>query len=137
MTIIEDELSRTRELRERLAKRLEFLIAMDAPKQVIEYVQNVEMNMTYTEYMKAQRQIQEEFKREKIEYAKNNPLKQSITEEIYARMEKLPYNQIVAQSRLNFDMEIDAITIMGEPHYDYGLYDDILNHAHELYCNKQ
>jgi hypothetical protein len=137
MTIIEDELSRTRELRERLAKRLEFLIDMDAPKEVIDYVQNVEMNMTYTEYMKVQRKVREEFKQEKIEYAKKHPLKQSITEEIYARMEKLPYNETIAQSRLKFDMEIDAISIMGESHYDNELYDAILNHAHELYCNKQ
>jgi len=104
---------------------------------VIDYVQNVEMNMTYTEYMKVQRKVREEFKQEKIEYAKNNPLKQSITEEIYARMEKLPYNETIAQSRLRFDMEIDAISIMGESHYDNELYDAILNHAHELYCNKQ
>jgi hypothetical protein len=136
MTIIEDEQTRTEELRIRLQKRLKFLIDIEAPQEVIDYVQNVEMNMTYTEHMKAEKQIEEALRQEKIEYAKNHPLEKSIVDEIYARMEKLPCSTSIMISPLNFHIEIDAVSIMGEEHYDNDLYDDILNHAYELYYER-
>jgi hypothetical protein len=136
MTIIEDEQTRTEELRIRLQKRLKFLIDIEAPQEVIDYVQNVEMNMTYTEHRNAEKQIEEALRQEKIEYAKNHPLEKSIVDEIYARMEKLPCSTSIMISPLNFHIEIDAVSIMGEEHYDNDLYDDILNHAYELYCER-
>jgi hypothetical protein len=136
MTIIEDEQTRTEELRIRLQKRLKFLIDIEAPQEVIDYVQNVEMNMTYTEHRNAEKQIEKALRQEKIEYAKNHPLEKSIVDEIYARMEKLPCSTSIMISPLNFHIEIDAVSIMGVEHYDNDLYDDILNHAYELYCER-
>ena len=136
MTIIEDEQTRTEELRIRLQKRLKFLIDIEAPQEVIDHVQNVEMNMTYTEHMKAEKRIEKALRQEKIEYAKNHPLEKSIVDEIYARMEKLPCSTSIMISPLNFHIEIDAVSIMGVEHYDNDLYDDILNHAYELYYER-
>jgi hypothetical protein len=136
MTIIEDEQTRTEELRIRLQKRLKFLIDIEAPQEVIDHVQNVEMNITYTEHRNAEKQIEKALRQEKIEYAKNHPLEKSIVDEIYARMEKLPCNTSIMISPLNFHIEIDAVSIMGVEHYDNDLYDDILNHAYELYCER-
>jgi hypothetical protein len=134
-TVIEDSLTRTRKLREEMKKRYERLIALDAPQILIDHAKS-RLNITYAEYLLEQKQEKEENKRRKLQYAKENPIQKEIVDKIYTRMENLPYNYVTSSSYHSFERGIDIMSVINASDHENELYQAILNHAYNLYCEK-
>jgi hypothetical protein len=89
--------------------------------------------MTLAEYKIYCQQVDEEDKKIKAEYAKNNPIQKSIVDEIYAKESKLEYNYFVYSSDAHLMGAINPLSFMSQEDYDHDLYRAFLEHAKELY----
>ena len=128
--IVEDTLSRNREFQAEHRNRMEYFKALGAPIVLIDYEEMLS-KMTVAEYKVYLQEEEDEIKQIKLEYAKNHPIQKSIVDEIYARESKLPYNSMTY--RVNFIIDLDPISFMGEEDYKNELYDTFLKHAEEIY----
>ena len=133
--IIEDTISRNRKFQEERKLRVKRLQELKAPDFIIE---NEEMiaKMTLAEYEIYCNQVEDESKKIKLEYAKNNPIQKSIVDQIYIRESKLEYDYFTYSSDLHLIMAIDPLSFMSKDDYENDLYITFLEHAKEIYRNR-
>jgi len=133
--IIEDTISRNRKFQEERRKRVQRLKELKAPDSMIETEEMIS-KMTLVEYEIYCKQLVEEDKKIKLEYAKNNPIQKSIVDEIYSRESKLEYNE----ARYSYDVHLltalDPLSFMSEEDYYNDLYESFLEHAKKLYRDR-
>ena len=130
--IVEDTISRNKKFKEEMQKRVKRLKELNAPQTIIDYEEMISQ-MTLVEYEIHLKEQQQEQKKIKSEYAKNNPIKQSIIEEIYNRESKLKYDSLRYSSDMHFTMAINPLSFMSEDDYENDLYIAFLEHAKTLY----
>ena len=130
--VLEDTISRNKEFQEERKRRLKRMRELNAPASIIETEEMIS-KMTLAEYKIFCEQAEEEDRKIKAEYAKNNPIQKSIVDEIYLRESKLDYGFLRYSSKVHFTMAIDPLSFMSEKDYDNDLYETFLNHARELY----
>jgi hypothetical protein len=108
----------------------------NAPDIVIEF-QEMISKMTVAEYRifcdQQRKAEEEEYKKAKNEYAKHNPIKKSIVDEIYNRESKLSYDYFIHLSNLHWLSAINPLSFMSQDDLDNGLYEAFLDHAREVY----
>lgn len=133
--IIEDTISRNRKFQEERKLRVKRLQELKAPDFIIE---NEEMiaKMTLAEYEIYCNQVEDESKKIKLEYAKNNPIQKSVVDQIYIKESKLEYDYFTYSSDLHFIMAIDPLSFMSKDDYENDLYITFLEHAKEIYRNR-
>jgi hypothetical protein len=133
--IIEDTISRNKKFQEERRLRLTRLKELKAPDIIIETEEMIS-KMTLAEYEIYCQQIEEEDKKIKLEYAKNNLIQKSIIDEIYNRESKLEYDYFVYSSDIHLIMAIDPLSFMSKDDYENDLYYTFLEHAKELYRDR-
>lgn len=133
--IIEDTISRNKKFQEERRLRLTRLKELKAPDIIIETEEMIS-KMTLAEYEIYCQQIEEEDKKIKLEYAKNNLIQKSIIDEIYNRESKLEYDYFVYSSDVHLIMAIDPLSFMSKDDYENDLYSTFLEHAKELYRDR-
>lgn len=133
--IIEDTISRNKKFQEERQARVKRLKELKAPDIIIE---NEEMisKMTLAEYKIYCKECEEEDKKIKAEYVKNNPIQKSIVDEIYNRESKLDYDYFRYSSDYHLIMAIDPLSFMSNEDYETGLYRTFLEHAKQLYRDR-
>jgi len=133
--IIEDTISRNRKFQEERKLRVKRLQELKAPDFIIE---NEEMiaKMTLAEYEIYCNQVEDESKKIKLEYAKNNPIQKSVVDQIYIKESKLEYDYFTYSSDLHLIMAIDPLSFMSKDDYENDLYITFLEHAKEIYRNR-
>ena len=130
--IIEDTISRNKEFQKQRRLRVKRLKELRAPANIIE-VEEMISKMTVAEYKLYCKSCEEEEEKNKLEYAKNNPIQKSIVDEIYDRESKLEYDYFRYTSDSQLVMAIDPLNFMSEDDYYNDLYRTFLEHAKELY----
>ena len=133
--IVEDTISRNKKFQEERRLRLNRLKELKAPDIIIETEEMIS-KMTLAEYEAYCQQLEEEDKKLKSEYAKNNPIQRHIVDEIYNRESKLEYDYFVYSSDFHLVMAIDPLSFMSKEDYENDLYRSFLEHAKELYRNR-
>ena len=133
--IIEDTISRNKKFQEERCKRVQRLKELKAPDIIIETEEMIS-KMTIAEYKIYLQQLEEEDKKIKSDYAKNNPIQKSIVDEIYSRESKLEYNYFMYSSDLHLIMALDPLNFMSKEDYENDLYIDFLEHAKKLYRDR-
>jgi len=130
--IIEDTISRNKEFQEDRKARLKRMKELNAPQIIIDTEEKIS-KMTVAEFKIFCEQADEEGKKHRAEYAKNNPIQRSIVDEIYLRESKLEYSFLRYSSTVHFMMAIHPLSFMSEEDYYNDLYQTFLDHAMELY----
>ena len=133
--IVEDTISRNKKFQEERRERLKKFKELRAPDIIIETEEMIS-KMTLAEYEIYCQQLEEEDKKIKSEYAKNNPIQKSIVDEIYNRESKLEYNYFTYSSNVHLAMAIDPLSFMSNEDYENDLYRPFLEHARELYRDR-
>jgi hypothetical protein len=133
--IIEDTISRNKKFQEERRLRLNRLKELKAPDIIIKSEEMIS-KMTLAEFEIYNQQLEEEDKKIKSEYAKNNPIRKSIVDEIYNRESKLEYNYFTYSSDVHLTRAIDPLRFMSKDDYDNDLYRTFLEHAKELYRDR-
>ena len=133
--IIEDTISRNKKFQEERKLRVDRLKKQNFPDAIIEYEEMIS-KMTLVEYEIYLQQLEEEFKKNKLEYAKNNSIQKSIVDEIYNRESKLKYNYFTYSTNANWLMAIDPLSFMSGEDFENDLYITFLEHAKELYRDR-
>ena len=133
--IIEDTISRNRKFQEERRLRVKRLKELKAPDIIIETEEMIS-KMTLAEYEIYCKEREEEDKKIKAEYAKNNPIQKSIVDEIYHRESKLEYDYIRYSSDRHLMMAIDPLSFMSDEDYENDLYGTFLEHAKEIYRDR-
>jgi len=130
--IIEDTISRNKKFQEERTRRLKRMRELKAPDIIIQTEEMIS-KMTIAEYKIFCEQAEEEEKKVKAEYAKNNPIQKHIVDEIYDRESKLEYDYFTYSSNVHLMMKIHPLSFMSANDYDLDLYQTFLNHAREIY----
>lgn len=130
--VIEDTISRNKKFQEERRRRVKRLKELKAPDILIETEEMIS-KMTIVEYEIYCQQLEEEEKKFKAEYAKNNPIQKHIVDEIYDRESKLEYDYFTYSSNVHLMMKIHPLGFMSDDDYEYDLYKTFLDHAKELY----
>jgi len=130
--IIEDTISRNKKFQEEITRRLKRMRELNAPYIIIQTEEMIS-KMTIAEYKIFCQQADEEDKKVKAEYAKNNPIQKHIVDEIYDRESKLSYTFLTYSSTVQWTMAINPLSFMSADDYNNDLYQTFLNHAQELY----
>ena len=133
--IIEDTISRNKKFKEERQARLKRLKELKAPDIMIETEEMIS-KMTLAEYEIYCRNCEEEGKKIKAEYAKNNPIQKSIVDEIYLRESKLEYDYFMYSSDVHLIAAIDPLSFMCNEDYENDLYKPFLEHTKQLYRNR-
>ena len=132
---IEDTISRNKKFQEERLSVVRRLKELGAPEILIKTEEMIS-KMSLTEYEIYRQQVEEEEKKIKSEYAKNNPIQKSIIEEIYNRESKLEYDYFIYSSDARLVMAIDPLSFMSNEDYDNDLYNTFLEHAKQLYRDR-
>jgi len=133
--IVEDTVSRNKKFQEERCRRVQKLKELKAPDIIIETEEMIS-KMTLAEYKIYCQQLEEEDKKIKLEYAKNNPIQKSIVDEIYSRESKLEYDYFRYSSDVHLIMALDPLSFMSQEDYDNDLYRTFLEHAKKLYRDR-
>jgi hypothetical protein len=133
--IVEDTIIRNKKFQEERRLRLTRLKELQAPDIIIETEEMIS-KMTLVEYKIYCQQLEEEDRKIKSEYAKNNPIQKSIVDEIYNRERELGYDYFTYSSNVHWAMAIDPLSFMSEEDYENDLYRTFLEHAKELYRDR-
>ena len=133
--IVEDTVSRNKKFQEERCRRVQKLKELKAPDIIIETEEMIS-EMTLAEYKIYCQQLEEEDKKIKLEYAKNNPIQKSIVDEIYSRESKLEYDYFRNSSDVHLIMALDPLSFMSQEDYDNDLYRTFLEHAKKLYRDR-
>jgi hypothetical protein len=133
--IVEDELTRTREFRERCINNAKWLTQLRAPQSLIDEEWR-KSKLTYREYKNELYEAEQEKQKLNKEYAKHNPIQKSIVDEIYLRESKLNYQSVIYSSNIRFNMAIDPLDFMSEDDFEYDLYLTFLEHAKQIYRDR-
>ena len=133
--IIEDTISRNKKFQEERKLRVN---ALKKAKVSVEWIEYEEMisKMTLAEYNIYLQQLEEEFKKNKLEYAKNNPIQKSIVDEIYDRESKLKYDYWAYSTNARWLMAIDPLGFISREDFENDLYITFLEHAKEIYKDR-
>jgi hypothetical protein len=67
---------------------------------------------------------------------KNNPIQQTVVDEIYNILEKLEFDSTAYWSEVFFHLKLAPLDFMSNDDFHNGLYDAFLIHARELYQKK-
>jgi hypothetical protein len=130
--VIEDTVSRNKKFQKERELRVKRLKELKAPDIIIQTEEMIS-KMTIVEYEIYCQQLEEEDKKIKAEYAKNNPIQKHIVDEIYERESKLSYDYFTYSSNVHLMMAIDPLSFMSDDDYENDLYITFLEHAKELY----
>jgi hypothetical protein len=130
--IIEDTISKNKKFQKERMLRVKRLKELKAPDIIIETEEMIS-KMTLVEYEIYCQQLEEEDKKIKVEYAKNNPIQKHIVDEIYDRESKLSYDYFTYSSNVHLMMAINPLSFMSDADYENDLYRTFLEHAKELY----
>jgi len=130
--IIEDTISRNKKFQEERLLRVKRLKELKAPDIIIE-TEEMLSKMTIAEFKIFCQQAEEEDKKVKAKYAKNNPIQKHIVDEIYDRESKLSYTFLTYSSTVQWTMAIHPLSFMSADDYNNDLYQTFLDHAQELY----
>ena len=133
--IVEDTISRNKKFQEERRERLKKFKELRAPDIIIETEEMIS-KMTLAEYEIYCQQLEEEDKKIKSEYAKNNPIQKSIVDEIYNRESKIEYKSFTYTSYVHLLMAIDPLSFMSKEDYVNDLYITFLDHSQELYRDR-
>ena len=133
--IIEDTIGRNKKFQKERRLKVNRLKELKAPISIIE-IEEIISKMTLAEYESYCQQLEEEDKKNKLEYAKNNPIEKSIVDEIYNRESKLEYDYFTYSSDVHLIMAIDPLSFMSQDDYEHDLYRTFLEHAKELYRDR-
>ena len=133
--IIEDTISRNKKFQEERNLRVEQLKKAKAPGALIEYEEMIS-KMTLAEYNIYCQQCEEEDKKIKLEYAKNNPIQKSIVDEIYNRESKLKYNYMAYSYDFHLLNAIEPWSFISKEDGENDLYVTFLEHAKEIYRDR-
>jgi len=133
--VIEDTISRNKAFQKERLLRLNRLKALNAPDILIETEEMIS-KMTIAEYNSYLQQEEEEYKKIRSEYAKNNRIQQSIVDEIYNRESKLKYDHFTYSDEADLIRAIDPLSFMSEEDFMNDLYETFLNHAIEIYRDR-
>ena len=133
--IIEDTISRNKKFQEERELRVNNLKKAKAPVGLIEYEEMIS-KMTLAEYNIYCQQREEEDKKNKLEYAKNNPIQKSIVDEIYDRESKLKYDYWTYATNVHWLMAIDPLGFISREDFENDLYITFLEHAKEIYKDR-
>ena len=133
--IIEDTISRNKKFQEERELRVNNLKKAKAPVGLIEYEEMIS-KMTLAEYNIYCQQYEEEDKKNKLEYAKNNPIQKSIVDEIYDRESKLKYDYWTYATNVHWLMAIDPLGFISREDFENDLYITFLEHAKEIYKDR-
>jgi hypothetical protein len=133
--IIEDTISRNKKFQEERKLRVN---ALKKAKVSVEWIEYEEMisKMTLAEYNIYLQQLEEEFKKNKLEYAKNNPIQKSIVDEIYDRESKLKYDYWAYSTNVHWLMAINPLGFISREDFENDLYITFLEHAKEIYKDR-
>lgn len=113
-------------------KRLNQLKELKVPNDILQ-IEEMISKMTLSEYEIYLQNLDEEDKKIKSEYAKNNPIQKSIVDEIYSRESKLEYGFFIYTSSTHFLMAVDPLDFMSMDDFEHDIYGAFLDHAQELY----
>jgi len=133
--IIEDTISRNKKFQEERELRVNNLKKAKAPVELIE-CEEIISKMTLAEYKNYCHQYEEEDKKIKLEYAKNNPIQKSIVDEIYDRESKLKYNYMAYSYDFHLLMAIEPWSFISKNDSENDLYITFLEHAKEIYRDR-
>lgn len=133
--IIDDTISRNKEFQKKQLEKIEKMKQFGSPPIILEREEKI-AKMTLAEYYVFLEEEKKQWKEIVSDYAKDNPIQKQIVDEIYSRLEKLPYQSLTYSSFVCFTREIDPISFMSDDDFTYDLYTDFLLHAHELYREK-
>jgi len=133
--VIEDTISRNKKFQEERQARVKRLKELKAPDIIIKTEEMIS-KMTLAEYEIYCKECDEEDKKLKSEYAKNNPIQKSVVDEIYNRESKLEYDYFRYSSDVHLIAAIDPLSFMSEDDYENDLYRTFLEHAKELYRDR-
>ena len=133
--IIEDTISRNKKFQEEMQLRVNNLKKAKAPVEWIEYEEMIS-KMTLAEYKNYSRQCEEEDKKIKLEYAKNNPIQKSIVDEIYDRESKLKYDYWAYSYDFHLLIIFKPWSFISKDDYENDLYITFLEHAKEIYRDR-
>lgn len=133
--VIEDTIIRNKKFQEERQLRVKRLKELKAPDIIIETEEMIS-KMTVAEYEVYCRQVEEEDKKIKLEYSKNNPIQKSVVDEIYNRESKLEYDYFKYSSDVHLIAAIDPLSFMSKDDYENDLYRTFLEHAKELYRDR-
>ena len=133
--IIEDTISRNKKFQEERELRVNNLKKAKVSAESIEYEEMIS-KMTLAEYNIYYLQCEEEDKKNKLEYAKNNPIQKSIVDEIYDRESKLKYDYWVYSTNVHWLMAIDPLGFISREDFENDLYITFLEHAKEIYRDR-
>ena len=133
--IIEDTISRNKKFQEEMELRVNNLKKAKASVEWIEYEEMIS-KMTLAEYNIYCQQCEEEDKKIKLEYAKNNPIQKSIVDEIYSRESKLEYNYMAYSYDFHLLNAIEPWSFISKDDYKNDLYVTFLEHAKEIYRDR-
>lgn len=133
--IIEDTITRNRKFREERLKRIKRLKEMNVPKEILEHEEYI-AGMTVAEFEIYELKCIKEDNERMAEYVKNNPIQQTVVDEIYNRLEKLEFDSTAYWSEVFFHLRLAPLDFMSNDDFHNGVYDAFLNHARELYQKK-
>ena len=133
--IIEDTITRNRKFREERLKRIKRLKEMNVPKEILEHEEYI-AGMTVAEFEIYELKCIKEDNERMAEYVKNNPIQQTVVDEIYNRLEKLEFDSTAYWSEVFFHLRLAQLDFMSNDDFHNGVYDAFLNHARELYQKK-
>lgn len=135
MTIIDDTMIRNRKFQEGRRKKIEKMKSVGAPAILIEEEEKI-AKMTVAEYElynKMQRALDS---RVFAEYAEHNPLKEEVVNEIYKRIDRLPYDYFQYEITSHLLDAINWYEFLSRDDLYYRLYDAFIDHAREMYREK-
>jgi hypothetical protein len=133
--IIEDTITRNKKFQEERKQRVKRFKELKLPDIIIETEEMIS-KMTLAEYKIYCQEVEQEDKKVKSEYAKNNPIQKSIVDEIYDRESKLEYSYFTYASNICFTQAIDPLNFMSKEDYINDLYETFLEHAKEIYRDR-
>jgi hypothetical protein len=130
--VLVDTLTKQREHQERHKKLAEsFRSGIFAHPALADHHQKLS-EMTLAEYELYEKQTEEEWKNHIAEYARNNPLQESIVNRIYEKAETIEPDYTMTFSYTCFLMSLHPLEFMSHQDFDNELYESFLRHAHEL-----
>lgn len=122
-------------LKERKIQSANKLKELGAPKEVVESELSYS-KMTLSEFLKQSELEEKQHNTLKKKYIAANPIKKDIVDAIYQKSNVIEYQSITYTSFTYFLSKLNPLEFMSQDDFHYGIYDDFLKHAHELYREK-
>lgn len=108
------------------------LSQLGAPKELIEKELKLS-RMTLSEYLYEKERKEKKQDALRQRFLSENKLNKDIVDLIYKKSSELEYDSIACKVFTHFLYKIETLSFLTEDEFHYGLYDDFLIHAHNLY----